>query len=648
MKKKFLPILLLLVCAASAMRAQTFNLLTGQQPGTPLDGLWHFHTGDNPAWKSPDLDDSQWPLLRSDLSWTKQGYPGYGGFAWYRFKVQVPDGSRPLCLFLPPILTGYQVYADGTLIGTAGSASPTSNPAFSDPEVYTIPTHKAGPRVLQIAIRVWNYQTFTTWLGGGVREPGSAIGGCAPLAEHCRLYLDARALTYVNDYGYAILSTLVGLTTLGLFLFCPDDREYFWISVLLLAQATGAVLFVLSNLNFIPFSLWRVLFDIVGCLSVIAALAFFSIVLHLRRSFLWWIGCIAAAASPLTVGLFYFQWVGVPVSYAVQICCLLPAYSWIIIELAVCALRKNPAARILFVPAVLFYGFAVYDLILRIRWQLGGPGYQGFVEGPLMHRPFPLYPGDLISFIFILSLLLFLVRRFSLARQEETRLSTEMEAARNIQSILLSTLSSATPGFIVDSVYLPANEVGGDFFQILPADDGSFLIVVGDVSGKGLKAAMTVSTIVGALRNEKERQPGKVLSNLNRVLHGQISGFATCSAALFAADGGVTFANAGHLSPYRNGQELALASGLPLGIFAEAVYDEIREKLAPGDRLTFISDGVVEATNDKRELFGFERAQQISNQTAADIADAARQFGQEDDISIIAVTRTAAPQPAVA
>ena len=58
------------------------------------------------------------------------------------------------------------------------------------------------------------------------------------------------------------------------------------------------------------------------------------------------------------------------------------------------------------------YGFAVYDLILRIRWQLGGPGYQGIVEGPLMHRPFPLYPGDLISFIFILSLLLFLVRRF--------------------------------------------------------------------------------------------------------------------------------------------------------------------------------------------------------------------------------------------
>ena len=82
-----------------------------------------------------------------------------------------------------------------------------------------------------------------------------------------------------------------------------------------------------------------------------------------------------------------------------------------------------------------------------------------------------------------------------------------------------------------------------------------FLIVVGDVSGKGLKAAMTVSTIVGALRNEKERQPGKVLAIRTGVLHGEISGFATCSAWRFAADGGVTFANAGHLSAYRNGQD---------------------------------------------------------------------------------------------
>ncbi len=639
MTRRYLSMLLLLVLLASGVaRAQSFEFIGAHQPQISLDGLWKFHTGDNPEWKKPDFDDAQWPLLRSDTAWTKQGYPN-GGFGWYRFRVEMPDGRQPVSLFLPPILTGYEVYAEGVLIGKAGSTEPTRNPAFSGPEVFPIPTGRAGPHTLQIALRVWNYQSFATWLGGGPREAGSAIGYDAPLREHLRLDLDARALNYVNDYGYALIATLVGLTTLGLFWSCSDD-EYLCISILLLAQAAAAGLFVLSNLNLIAFSLWRFLFDIAGAVSVIAAMLFFSIVLHLRRSVLWWTGCIAAAASPLTVGLFYFEIVGVPVSYVIQICCLLPAYLWIIVQLARCALQADVSARILFVPAALFYGFGIYDLILRVRWQLGGPGYQGFVENPFVRSPFPLYPGDVINFIFVLSLLVFLVRRFAQTRKEETRLSTEMEAARSIQSILVSTRSEGTPGFLLESVYLPANEVGGDFFLALPGEDRSLLIVVGDVSGKGLKAAMTVSTIVGALRNEKERQPNTVLRNLNRVLYGQISGFVTCSAALVSSDGGMAIANAGHLSPYRNGHEMALANGLPLGIAAEIEYEECYEKLCPGDRLTFLSDGVIEATNDKRELFGFERAQQMSGRPVAEIAAAAQQFGQEDDISVISIVLT--------
>ena len=188
---------------------------------------------------------------------------------------------------------------------------------------------------------------------------------------------------------------------------------------------------------------------------------------------------------------------------------------------------------------------------------------------------------------------------------------------------------------------MPASEVGGDFFQVLPADDGSLLIVVGDVSGKGLKAAMTVSAIVGALRNEKERQPGKVLRNLNRVLLGEVSGFATCAAVLISADGGMTLANAGHPSPYCNGKEVATPNGLPLGIVADCSYEETHYMLAPGDRLTFLSDGVVEAANEDRELYGFERAAALTTRPAAEIADAAQRWGQEDDITVVSVTRTA-------
>jgi serine phosphatase RsbU (regulator of sigma subunit) len=217
----------------------------------------------------------------------------------------------------------------------------------------------------------------------------------------------------------------------------------------------------------------------------------------------------------------------------------------------------------------------------------------------------------------------------------------EMEQARQVQSLLIPVISPSTPGFAVESIYLPAQTVGGDFFQVLPGGDGSLLVVVGDVSGKGLKAAMSVSTIVGALRNEKTRQPADVLRHLNGVLHGQITGFVTCCAALIAADGVMTIANAGHLAPYRNGKELTVEGGLPLGIVEDGSYQETSFQLAPGDRLTFISDGVVEATNEKKELFGFERTQAMSDQPAQFIAAAAQAFGQEDDISVLSVTRIA-------
>ncbi|HVC47050.1 MAG TPA: PP2C family protein-serine/threonine phosphatase, partial [Terracidiphilus sp.] len=182
-------------------------------------------------------------------------------------------------------------------------------------------------------------------------------------------------------------------------------------------------------------------------------------------------------------------------------------------------------------------------------------------------------------------------------------------------------------------------EVGGDFFQVIPCVGraNAALLVIGDVSGKGLKAAMTVSLIVGALRDEQTRQPAQVLAHLNRVLCGQVGGFVTCSAALIAYDGVMTLANAGHLSPYRNGEEIALPPGLPLGIAPAADYTETTLHLAPGDKLTFLSDGVVEARNTQGELFGFDRTASISTQSAESIAQAAQRWGQEDDITVLTV-----------
>jgi sigma-B regulation protein RsbU (phosphoserine phosphatase) len=117
-----------------------------------------------------------------------------------------------------------------------------------------------------------------------------------------------------------------------------------------------------------------------------------------------------------------------------------------------------------------------------------------------------------------------------------------------------------------------------------------------------------------------------------------LGGFATCLCADISSDGMLTLANAGHLAPYRNGEEIALESCLPLGITAFAEFSETSLHLASGDQLTFLSDGVVEAQNHERELFGFDRTCQISTQSAEDIARAAQQFGQEDDITVLTLT----------
>ena len=272
---------------------------------------------------------------------------------------------------------------------------------------------------------------------------------------------------------------------------------------------------------------------------------------------MWWVACAGAVVYPIGLLFYYFGWASWGEGHAVGVTLMLPADVWFVGTLARSTIRKSVSAGWLLAPAVLYYGFNFLLHLSAVSVQLGWRTIGMPLDFALISRPFSLSLSDIFGYVFVLSLLIFLVRRFSAVRQEEARLSQELEAARSVQSLLVPVSAPTTPGFQVESIYRPASEVGGDFFQVMPADDGSLLIVIGDVSGKGLKAAMTVSAIVGALRNETNARPAQVLAHLNRVLHGQITGFATCIAVLIASDGGVTIANAGHLSPYRNGTGIA-------------------------------------------------------------------------------------------
>lgn len=233
-------------------------------------------------------------------------------------------------------------------------------------------------------------------------------------------------------------------------------------------------------------------------------------------------------------------------------------------------------------------------------------------------------------------------RRYIKAQTEKAILDSEMAAAWEVQQVIVPEAEESFPGYAVESAYRPAQQVGGDFFQILPVTGGGLLIVLGDVAGKGLPAAMLVSMLVGSIRilADATHDPAVILRKLDDRLVGRTrGGFSTALAAFIGEDGWVTIANAGHLSPYLDGREVELKGALPLGIMSGTQYETTSFELAPGSRLTFYSDGVVEAQNAKGELFGFERAEAMSQEAAAEIAQSAVEFGQSDDITVVTIER---------
>ena len=156
---------------------------------------------------------------------------------------------------------------------------------------------------------------------------------------------------------------------------------------------------------------------------------------------------------------------------------------------------------------------------------------------------------------------------------------------------------------------------------------------------------MLVALLVGAIRSTAETtfDPLAVLQALNRRLLGRNEAHATCLALTISSNGVVALANAGHLPPYLNGEPLPMEGALPLGVVESAQFSMTHFVLKSNDRLVIASDGLAEARNSEGRLFGFSRVQEMvqGGKTAAELANAIQLYGQEDDISIIALTRAA-------
>jgi serine phosphatase RsbU (regulator of sigma subunit) len=270
-------------------------------------------------------------------------------------------------------------------------------------------------------------------------------------------------------------------------------------------------------------------------------------------------------------------------------------------------------------------------------------------------RPMFLFSGSIINLqnlsdsLLILSLIYAIYRFSAESRDRQAALEQEFRNAREIQQVLIPESLPQIPGFTLTSAYKPALEVGGDFFQIIPLGDSSTLIVLGDVSGKGLKAAMAVSLIVGATRMvaESTNNPAEILAGLNRRLHGRLQGgFATCIAMRLDPDGSCLISCAGHPAPFLNGGELTLPGALPLGMSPDAVYEKTTISIHPGDHFALYTDGLLEARSPSGELYGFDRLRILfsAKPTADEATEAAVTFGQDDDITVLTLTRLAAVQ----
>jgi hypothetical protein len=566
-----------------------------------------------------------------------------GGFGWYRFTVRVPEGEQPASLLLAPILTSYEVFVDGRKVGGSGEMPPSVTPSTEmSYHLYPLtPGDRTSARSVQVAIRVWHAPLWASYVGGGPFLGGHLAGDPGLLAieqEHHKL---ARSVRFVDAYSYSITAALVGFAILCLFFIRPAEREYLWFALMLLAQAVDNALYVCEqDFSWPPVPVNDLLDGILVAITIFAALCFFFRVLNVRAGLPGRICLALAAFSPLPAVSYWPGLFSAPVSASIQLLFLLPAVVWILYVLVARSWRGNLDARLLLLPTVLDLGYYLADNVAIVLNQAGWTRMPRVLEVPLPLPPFTVQTGILLHLVFLLALLVFLIRRFTLARQQEERLAGEFEAARQVQQVLLPDELDQCPGFTVECIYQPADEVGGDFFQQIGDGHGGMLIVVGDVSGKGLPAAMLVSVLIGAIRAEAEHgtEPARVLATLNTRMMGRAhGGFTTCLAAHIAADGVLTIANAGHLPPYLNGKELGVPGTLPLGLVVNARYECTAARMAGGDRLTFVSDGVVEAQSKSGELLGFDRTRDLSQLPAAHIAHVARAFGQQDDITVVTV-----------
>jgi hypothetical protein len=644
----------------------------------PLDGLWKFHIGDSPqatgakgmAWADPSFDDSAWgtmdltpppgsydPIIGSSgyvPGWTARGYKGYSGYAWYRLRVNLQDGQSALALKMPDNFDdAYQVYVNGQPIGQFGRFTAHGVTVYgSQPRAFPLPADvHSGPAT--VAVRMW-MSAFTPLVNpdvGGLHGP-PVLGQASVIAGLLQLDWDAIDRTTYSRFFQSAILLLALIVAFGLFWLDPEEPAYLWLGLVCAAILAYIVVFLVQDYStWIDGNVAFLLQDAVFTPAVIGLwVVFWAYWFRLDRmarvhQAVWTLAVLLGLGMAMLRAPLYGTLV--PVHAAVWLSPLTLILKLLLgammVWVTVRGIRKNHVEGWLALPAVVLVAAAQFSEQLLV------------LHVPTTYSPFgaAISLDTIATVLSLLIITVLLLRRFLHGQRERERWKLEIEQARQVQQMLVPSAEAlpVVPGLTIESEYRPAQRVGGDFFQIVRhPSDGSLLIVVGDVTGHGLKAAMMVSLLVGAIRDRAETgyEPLALLEALNRRLHGRGVVYATCLALRIQPDGAVALANAGHLPPYLNGKELPMEGALPLGMIDNAEFSEMRFQLAPGDTLLLMTDGLAEAQDAQGRMFGFERIARLAQQSlsAAEIAAAAQTFGQQDDITVLRIVRDGVIAPA--
>jgi len=648
--------------------------------GSPLtlDKSWRVGVTANPDATNPDFDDSTWVIRNSgdsldglddldrpggDQPPNNQAGPppGHGHpFIWFRLHLKLAPGHGPVALLIELPVTpnstmsigapspGVDVFANGKQIHPEGPHRDAPNHYQQISRIYNLdvpPNETSVTLVTRTLYIPFGPAAYTNFFANGTLR----FGHPADLGRVLELWSVHSLFERLPRVVNAILFIVLSLFLLALYFTQKGHVEYLWLSLHEFIQAP--ICFIDLAGSFARLDQIYYAAAVLQLVAISAYLYFEFLIAFLALKNRWYIKLLRYTAPVLAgigpaMGLVgSHRAFTIPVMGIVFIGSLLWMIGWalfIFITLIVATLRRNFEAGLLLIPLLLTIVGIVEPILTGGMSDFGGHPY----KSPLTIQAglIPIHFASIADFVGLLTIVLIIFVRFLRIQHDQERANSELAAARSVQELMIPQEKLETPGYEVDSVYNPANEVGGDFFHIELTEDGGLLVVIGDVAGKGLKAAMNVSMLMGALRRTPEKSPAKILESLNRVLVGSES-LTTCEAVWFGPDGEIVIASAGHLPPYLNSQEIVLPGGLPLGAIPEIRYDEVSLYLHPGDRLLLLSDGVVEARRSG-ELFGFDRVHNLSNQSAFYIADAAKEFGQEDDITVLTVRRLAAAMAA--